>query len=134
MKTYGIFVVGMAGLFAASLFAQPGGGRGMMWKMMDTDKNGQVSRLEWSAHFKSMDTDGNGKIDGDEIKAHRRKGKGMGPGAKRDPRMIALLDRDGDAKISSAEWDLHFKSMDANKDGVLDAAEFAKHRAGMRGK
>lgn len=88
-------------LAAASIMAmEPGEGRmrkgrkglkgpmmGHMFQMMDTDKDGKVSKQEWQAHhdkrFSELDADKDGFITQEEMKAHHEKmmekGGMMGP-------------------------------------------------------
>lgn len=107
---------------------------------MDTDKDGKLTAEERrAAHAK--------------LRAERPRGPGpigdagMGPGGPGgykagDPAMpppnslggpraggpggggmLALLDANGDGKLSRAEFDAPFERLDANRDGVLDEAE-----------
>lgn len=52
------------------------GKHGGMFKKIDTDGNGEISRAEFDAKhdemFKKMDKDGNGSISKDEMKAHHK--------------------------------------------------------------
>lgn len=76
----------LMGAFALSVMATPvlagehegkhggPGGPGKMIERFDTDKNGEISHIEFQAghdeKFKEIDTDGNGSLSADEMKAH----------------------------------------------------------------
>ncbi|MBX9814549.1 MAG: hypothetical protein K2X76_07595, partial [Sphingomonas sp.] len=54
-----------------------------------------------------------------------REGGFGGPGAGGPGAGLRLLDRDGDGKITRAEYDAPFAQLDANRDGFVDATERA---------
>jgi hypothetical protein len=92
MKHLFIFTAGLTLALSGAAFAQPsGGGQGSGKKgpegkggpvgMMDTDKDGSISRAEWDAFhaemFQKIDTNGDGLLSADEFKAAHKKMKQM---------------------------------------------------------
>jgi len=134
-----------------------------MWQELlrkaDKDGDGKISKDELKAAmpqgdtagvddlFKTIDTNGDGFIDQSEDAAALRssyQGKGRGAG---DPlQVFQKADKDGDGKISKADFksalpegtkgstaNRVFDSMDTNHNGVVDAAEYvaAMQEAGL---
>jgi Ca2+-binding EF-hand superfamily protein len=99
------------------------------FKAMDKDGDGKVSKAEFTgvpANFARFDTNKDGFLDQDEIKAIPAQGSGQ-PGAR-----IMAMDKDGDGKVSRAEFTgipANFDRFDTNKDGFLDKDEAAKGAA-----
>ncbi len=92
-------------------------GRDRMWRRLDADGDGQVTRGEADKASERM---GGGMGRG-------RGGEGMGRGGR--GRMggglsLEALDTDGDGKVSKKEWDAFFAKADKNEDGALDKTEF----------
>jgi Ca2+-binding EF-hand superfamily protein len=124
----------------------PGEGMGSMARM-DADGDGKVSSAEFVdghvALFKKVEETGAGVVSLEEIGSHakgmRAGGRGgPGKGGPGGPKMnvdkrFADLDKDGDGKVTKAEAEAghkaKFEQIDANKDGVVDAAEIAAYQA-----
>lgn len=108
---------------------QGAGGRGAMLGLLDTNGDGKLTAAEFSAPFDRLDVNKDGFVDQTERNAIPSGGAGgSGAGPAGGARM-ARLDRDGDGKISRAEFDMPFGRLDANQDGVIDQAELARLRA-----
>ncbi|MGD8568414.1 MAG: EF-hand domain-containing protein [Gammaproteobacteria bacterium] len=108
--------------------------------MMDSDKDGQVSRDEYVAYrqqraerrFQYMDTDNDGKVSKSEyedFKSHRKHRK---HGRHGKGRIFAKLDGNNDGQItreeSLAAWRNWFKRIDANNDQVVSGDEVVQYR------
>ncbi len=109
---------------------QVGGGAGpaARIKAMDKDKDGRVSKSEFTgipANFDRFDKNKDGFIDADELKAlNPAAGAPAVPAAG-----MAAIDKNGDGKISREEFPgpaAAFDRLDTNKDGQLDKDEAAK--------
>ena len=96
--------------------------------MLDTDKNGQVTEAEMTAHREAR-------------KARRAermaaKGKEMPDRPMRGGKIGQRADSNGDGQLSLAEMTAQamsrFDRMDANKDGTIDAAERTAMRDQMK--
>ena len=105
-------------------------------KMMDTNKDGQVSAAEHSAGAKTMfteiDTNGDGKVTAAEMDAHhaaKKEAWGDSKDAKKisSAEKIKAIDTNGDGAISAEEHaagsSSMFSKLDTNQDGQLTAAE-----------
>ena len=97
----------------------PGGGGGGMLARLDTNGDGKVTRAEYGAPFDRLDANKDGFIDATERAALPQGGPGGGGNGGR----MARLDRDGDGKLSRAEFEAPFARIDTNNDGVVDASE-----------
>jgi Ca2+-binding EF-hand superfamily protein len=137
-------------------------GRGRLVASADADKDGKITRAEYSAQaaarFAKLDANGDGKISPDEMKAmgeRTREGRGgRGGGDVMPPPpgapgglgamghhgghggMLARIDTNKDGKISRDEMrarvDARFDKLDTNKDGFIDQAEMQAARATMK--
>ena len=148
----GLALAGLPCAFAA----HHGGAEDEMFKMMDTDGDGKVSRAEQAASAQKMFTDADANHDGmvtlAEMEAAQAKmetahAKSDMP-MKKDhamkdemsaAEMFKMCDQDGDGKISQAEHTKHadamFAQMDTDKDGFLTASECAAgHKKMMQDK
>lgn len=116
-----------------------------MFKMMDTDGNGFVSRAEQSASSKQMfldtDTNHDGMVTLAEMTVCCDKMNDGKPakGEMSAADMIKMHDQNGDGQLSAAEQaagcDMMFDKMDTNHDGQLSPAECtAGHKMMMKGK
>jgi Ca2+-binding EF-hand superfamily protein len=114
---------------------------------LDATNDGVIDRAEAATHprlvekFDSLDTNKDGRLDAAERSSWQGKSGRKGHHGRRgmDHAMAMALDTDGDGLISRAEVASHprlaakFDTLDANKDGRLDAAERpswqGKHRS-----
>jgi Ca2+-binding EF-hand superfamily protein len=110
-----------------------------MFKLMDIDGNGQISRAEYAASGKQMfadaDTNHDGTVTLTEMTAACTKMKGDRPDHDQmsAAQMIKQHDTNMDGQLSAAEQaagcDDLFAKMDTNSDGQLSQAEYM---AGMK--
>jgi len=119
---------------------------------IDTDGDGKVSMAEFvNTHvemFKRMDPGGTGSVSLEDLQSGF--GRMRGPGGPGHPGMpgleemqqkmakrFAQLDRNGDGKLTKDKFEAYnkaqFAEADANKDGVVDDAELASHKASNAG-
>jgi len=113
-----------------------------MFKMMDTDGDGLVSRTEHAAHGKQMFIDADSNHDGmvtlTEMTAACAKMNGDMPDKDElsAAEMIKMHDTNMDGQLSAAEQtagcDDMFAKMDTNGDGQLSQAEFKAGRKMMK--
>lgn len=101
----------------------------------DTNKDGTVERVEWTAgqeaRFKRLDADNDGKLTRDELFARTPAvGNSVLPSDRQVERQSAYfqrLDADKDGLVTLEEFmvqaDRNFARCDVNKDGRTDAAE-----------
>ena len=126
-----------------------------MFKAMDTNKDGKVSRAEQAASalkmFTEADTNHDGKVTLAEMEAAHAKMAADHAKMKADmpmqgdqsmmmgmsaAEMIKMCDKNGDGQVSTAEHVAHadamFTKMDKNSDGFMSASECeAGHEAMM---
>jgi hypothetical protein len=108
---------------------------------MDADHDGALTPAEHAAGahamFVTMDADRDGNVTADEMTAaqdaiHRGEA-GAGPGSKEK---IAVVDADGDGRVSAAEHargsERMFARMDRDADGRLTPAEFDAGHAALQ--
>lgn len=138
-----------AGLFVATAladdmvsFATGGYATGLrtmeMMHMIDTNKDGMVSKEEWVAYqervFKTLDKDGNGSLDAEEFYGHPKPVSfatgGYAHGLETQ-QMFGKIDANGDGKVSHDEYIAFqvkvFEMMDSKKTGELSASDFIVH-------
>jgi hypothetical protein len=119
--------------------AQGGPGRGGMGAMLDTNKDGVVTKAEFDAgrvtRFTAMDANKDGVLTAAEMTAGRP-ARPAGAPAPQGDQMMLRADANKDGKISKDEFAAtgarQWAQMDANKDGKIDQKELASMR-GMRG-
>lgn len=106
-----------------------------MMHVIDTDKDGAVSKEEWLAYqervFKALDTDGDGSLDTQEFYGHPKAIEfatgGFTQGLE-TKQMFGKIDANGDGKVSQQEYsDFQlkvFEMMDTHKTHELRASDF----------
>jgi hypothetical protein len=103
---------------------EPAADSGPPFDLMDSDRDGAVSEVEWTlfhgAVFDRIDTDHDGYLSSDELKA-------IMPGGHGPDRNRSGMDSDGDGAISKQEWsDFYanlFTALDVNGDGLITKNE-----------
>lgn len=117
-----------------------GGGLGMI-ERLDANGDGKVTRAEYEAPLDRMDTNKDGFVDQQEAQAAAQAmmagmGGGQGGGFRGrrfgNGQLLMRLDRDGDGKLTRAEYGALFDRVDTNRDGVVDSAEMAAARERMQ--
>lgn len=87
---------------------------GMMFKKLDANGDGAISRKEFNAfnakHFKELDTNKDGKLTPEELQGGHKQGMGQGD--------AGAMHGDGTTHL-----DQRFNAADANHDGGLDREE-----------
>ena len=134
--------IGLAGVGIASAQDHGGQHRGGAERIMRADANGdgrvtkEEIRAQRATGFDRMDVNKDGFLTPED-----RANAGDGADAQRGQRGAdrrEQLDRDGDGKISRAEFvdrdTAMFDRVDANKDGAIDRAELQAAHAARRGK
>lgn len=89
----------------------------MRFRAMDRNRDGVVTRAEWQGSdqsFRQQDRNGDGILSGDEVR--------VGQGAD-VVNVFALVDLDGDGKVTTQEWRRAFTQLDVNRDGLLTEDE-----------
>ena len=111
-----------------------------MFKSMDTDGDGRVSRVEHAANatkmFDEMDANHDDIVTAAEMTAcHEKKADKPAKHAMSSADMIKTMDTNGDGQLSRAEHDAGaaamFTKMDTDNDGFLSPAEYAAGHDGM---
>lgn len=111
-----------------------------MFKSMDTDGDGRVSRAEHAAGakkmFDEMDANHDGSVTAAEMTAcHEMKGDKPAKDAMSSADKIKVMDTNGDGQLSKAEHDAGadamFTKMDTDGDGFLSASECKAGHDGM---
>jgi hypothetical protein len=114
-----------------------------MFVMIDTDKNGTISKAEFNAHHQAMmSMHHDGQMMGCPGAMMMGQGGAHGPMAggmmsdehyKMELETFKGFDKNHDGSVSKAEFPsghpmlMHYDMLDANKDGRVTEAEFAAH-------
>jgi|SRR5579862_387469 len=108
-----------------------------MMHMIDTDKEGKISKKEWVAYhtrvFKALDKDGDGFLEPEEFYGQPKPidfATGGFSKALETKQMFGKIDANGDGKVSLDEY-LAFQNevfgmMDTGKKGELTAGDFIR--------
>jgi hypothetical protein len=146
-KFHALFVLAAATICAPlasaedmASFATGGYARGLRtmdeMHMIDTDKDGTVSKKEWIAYqekvFLVLDKDKEGLVDEKEFLAPSKEMASLATGGYarglQTREMMHKIDKDGDGKVSHDEFIAYqievFDMMDTGKKGVLGPQEF----------
>ena len=112
--------------------------------LMDKDQNGKVSRQEFmsfmGAEFNRLDTNHDGNLNVRELQKSRlqvadtgsesAKGKNVVAGETNARKLVRLMDKDQNGKVSREEFmnfmAAEFDRLDTNHDGELDVQELTK--------
>jgi len=89
----------------------------MRFRAMDSNRDGVVTRAEWQGNdqsFRQQDRNGDGILSGDEVRVAQRADI---------VNVFALVDSDGNGKVTTQEWRRAFTQLDANRDGMLSEDE-----------
>jgi len=89
----------------------------MRFRAMDRNRDGVVTRAEWQGNdqsFRQQDRNGDGILSGDEVRVAQGAGS---------VNVFALVDSDGNGKVTTQEWRRAFTQLDVNRDGVLTEGE-----------
>ena len=113
---------------------------GERFAMIDTDKNGSISRDEFTAHHSQMKA---GKDAGEKREGRGQSGRGKGRGGHHGMmgggmHMATMADANKDGAVTRAEFDsaakAQFDKADANKDGKVSPEERRAAMKDMMGK
>ena len=89
----------------------------MRFRAMDRNRDGVVTRAEWQGSdqsFRQQDRNGDGILSGDEVR--------VAQGAE-VVNVFALIDLDGNGRVTTQEWRGAFTQFDVNRDGLLTEDE-----------
>ena len=92
------------------------------FRAMDRNRDGVVTRAEWQGSdqsFRQQDRNGDGILSGDEVR--------VAQGAD-VANVFALVDLDGDGRVTTQEWRGAFTQIDLNRDGLLTEDELWSRR------
>jgi Ca2+-binding EF-hand superfamily protein len=103
--------------------------------LMDTDKNGKISRQEYlkfiQTEFDRMDRNKNGELDAKELMQSKLQSTSS-TGDDYVKQLLLLMDTDKNGKISREEYmkfmQAEFDRLDEDKNGELDAKELTESR------
>lgn len=92
-------------------------------RLLDSDRDGKISKGEFEAGFTRLDKDGDGFLTKEELSSvgpgPRRQKSGPERGTGRGFDLFSRLDADKDGKISKTEYEAAFALLDKNADGTL---------------
>lgn len=107
---------------------------GMMFKKLDTNGDGVISKAEFNAfnarHFKKLDTNKDGKITPEELQGGPKQGMGHGDGTTHLDQRFNAADANHDGGLDREEakempmLSMYFDEVDANKDGKVTRQEY----------
>ncbi len=109
----GTALIGTMLLLASTTTAQDQ----MRFRAMDRNGDGVVTRAEWQGSdqsFRQQDRNGDGILSGDEVRVAQ--GAGIVD-------VFALVDVDGNGKVTTQEWRRAFTQLDVDGDGLLTEDE-----------
>ena len=89
----------------------------MRFRGMDRNRDGVVTRAEWQGtdqSFRQQDRNGDGILSGEEVR--------VGQGTDM-VHAFALVDLDGNGRVTAQEWRRAFTQIDVNRDGLLTEDE-----------
>ena len=89
----------------------------MRFRAMDRNRDGVVTRAEWQGSdqsFRQQDRNGDGILSGDEVR--------VAQGAD-VVNVFALVDLDGNGRVTAQEWRGAFTQLDVNRDALLTEDE-----------
>jgi Ca2+-binding EF-hand superfamily protein len=107
---------------------------GMMFKKLDTNGDGVISKAEFNAfnarHFKDLDTNKDGKLTLEELQGGQSPGMGHGDGTTHLDQRFNVADANHDGGLDREEakdmpmLSMYFDEVDANKDGKVTRQEY----------
>ncbi|MEO5822663.1 MAG: hypothetical protein ABIT71_19315 [Vicinamibacteraceae bacterium] len=117
-------------------------GQSMRFQAMDRDRDGRISRAEWTGSdraFEAQDWNGDGVLAGEEVRPSIRRDNDRvdAPNAAASThddwseQAFSSLDRNGDGRLTSVEWSVDqaaFRRADHNGDGIVTRREFLGER------
>ena len=122
-------------------------GATMRFQAMDRDRDGRITRAEWTGSdrsFEVQDWNGDGVLAGEEVRLGARRDDR--DDERRDPRNPGMstyddwseqafrsLDRNGDGRLTRVEWAVDqaaFRRADHNGDGIVTRREFLGEQDG----
>jgi hypothetical protein len=89
----------------------------MRFRAMDRNRDGVVTRAEWQGSdqsFRQQDRNGDGILSGGEVRAAQGTGS---------VNAFALVDLDGNGRVTAQEWRRAFTQLDVNRDSLLTEDE-----------
>jgi Ca2+-binding EF-hand superfamily protein len=106
----------------------------MMFKKLDTNGDGVISRKEFDAynarHFKELDVNKDGKLTLEELQGGRKQGMGHGDGTTHLDQRFNAADANHDGFLDREEakdmpmLSQYFDEVDTNKDGKVTRQEY----------
>jgi Ca2+-binding EF-hand superfamily protein len=107
---------------------------GMMFKKLDTNGDGVISKAEFNAfnarHFKKLDVNNDGKLTPEELQGGHKQEMGHGDGTTHLDQRFNAADANHDGGLDREEasnmpmLSQYFDEVDANKDGKVTRQEY----------